>query len=88
MSTATEFWNTAQKATVYEVIGKSGMTYIVFWFFDGSVCAAHKVSSKNKASARWEFGPLEPCLKDCGLTDVVGNTQKKAWELLSKLQGR
>ncbi|MEI7988574.1 MAG: hypothetical protein WCI88_06015 [Chloroflexota bacterium] len=88
MSAASDFWNTAQKATVYEVIGKSGVTYVIFWFFDGSVCAAHRVTSKNKASARWEFGPIEQCLKDCGMADVVGNNEKGAWELLSKLQGR
>jgi len=86
MSLASDFRNQAQAATVYEVLGESGATYLFFWFKDGSVCAARKHPSSTSASARWEFGATKPCLDDCGLENYPGTTYQKGAELLRRLQ--
>ena len=86
MSLASDFRSQAQAATIYEVLGKSGVTHLFFWFQDGSVCAARKEPSGNVASARWKFGATKPCLDDCGLEDYDGTTYQKGAELLRRLQ--
>lgn len=73
-------------ATIYEIIGKSGTTYAVFWFKDGSVIAARKSPSGNMASARWAFGQTKPCLNDCRVADFAGTTYQKGKEVLRRLQ--
>lgn len=40
MSLASDFREAAKQATIYEVIGQSGASYVIFWFPDNSVCAA------------------------------------------------
>jgi hypothetical protein len=87
MSLASDSRSQAQAATIYEVLGESGATYLFFWFKDGSVCAARKLPSGNGASARWEFGATKPCLDDCGLADFAGTTYQKGTELLRQLEG-
>ena len=86
MSLASDFRSQAQAATIYQVVGKSGATYIFYWFRDGSVCAARKLRSGNRASACWEFGATKPCLDDCGLDDFSGTTYQKGTELLRRLE--
>lgn len=86
MSSASDFRTKVQAATVYEVLGKSGASYLVFWFRDGSVCAARKLPSGNRAAARLEFGETKPCLDDCGVADFAGTTYQKGTELLRRLE--
>ena len=85
MSSASDFRNMAQTARIYEVLGQSGASYVIFWFDDGSVCAARKLPSGNKAAARLEFGATKPCLNDCGVEDFPGTTYQKGAELLKRL---
>lgn len=87
MKSAPEFRKMAQEATaIYEVIGQSGACYVFFWFSDSSICAARKLPSGNKAAATLEFGPITPCLDDCGTSDFEGSTYQKGAELLRRLR--
>ena len=85
MSSASDFRTLARRATAYEVIGASGSSYVVFWFSDGSVCAARKLPSGNRAVAKLEFRKTKPCLDDCGTADCPGTTYQKGTELLRRL---
>ena len=87
MSTASDFREKARSArAVYEVLGQSGASYLIFWFDDGSVCAARKVPSNNRAGARLEFSSTKPILDDCGVADFEGSTYQKGTELLKRLE--
>jgi hypothetical protein len=86
MSSASDFRVMAQTATAYKVLGQSGASYVIFWFDDGSVCAARQLPSGNKAAARLEFGATKPCLDDCGTADFAGTTYQKGTELLKRLE--
>jgi len=85
MSAASDFRTLAQSAA-YEVLGQSGTSYVIFWFNDGSVCAARKLPSGNKVAAHLEFGMTKPCLDDCGVADFAGTTYQKGAELLKRLE--
>ena len=87
MSGASDFRTAARSATIRQVIGQSGSTYIIFWFPDGSVCAAKKLASEDRASAQLEFVATKPCLNDCGVSDYEGTTYQKGTELLRRLRG-
>jgi len=67
-------------------MGQSGASYIIFWFADGSVCAAKKLPTDNRAAARLDFGETKTCLKDCGITDTGQTTYQMGKELLDKLE--
>ena len=87
MSLASDFKEAARSAeAIYEVIGQSGSTYIIFWFDDGSVCAAQRLPTENRAPARLKFGATKPCLDDCGVDDFPGTTYQKGTELLQRLE--
>ena len=87
MSVASDFKETARSArAIYELVGHSGVGYVVFWFEDGSVCAAQKLYSDNRAAAGLEFGETKRCLDDCGVSDFAGTTYQKGWELLRRIQ--
>jgi hypothetical protein len=86
MSLASDFRETARAATIYEVMGQSGASYVIFWFNDGSVCVARKLPTDNAAMARLEFGAVKPCLDDCGTADFPGSTYQKGAELLRRLE--
>ena len=86
MSSSSDFRTSARGATAYGIIGGSGSSYVVFWFSDGSVCAARKLPSGNRAVAKLEFGKTKPCLDDCGTADFVGTTYQKGTELLTQLR--
>jgi hypothetical protein len=86
MSQASDFREAAQAVTIYEVMGQSGASYVIFWFDDGSVCAARKLPTNNAAAARLEFGSVKPCLDDCGTSDFPGSTYQKGAELLRRLR--
>lgn len=87
MSAASNFREKAQATKViYQVLGHSGASYIIFWFDDGSVCAARPVPSGNLAAARLEFGATKPILDDCGVADFEGTTYQKGTELLKRLE--
>ena len=85
MSGASDFKTLAHSCTAYEAIGASGASYVVFRFADGSVCAARKLPSRNRAVARLLFGATKPCLDDCGTADFPGTTYQKGTELLRRL---
>jgi hypothetical protein len=85
MSLASEFREAAQAATIYEVMGQSGASYVIFWFDDSSVCAARKLPTDNKAVARLEFGETKICLKDCGIAYVGQTTYQMGAELLKRM---
>lgn len=85
MSYASDFKTLARSSTAYEVMGASGTSYVLFWFNDGSVCAARKLPSGNKAVARLVFGDTKPCLNDCGMVDSPGTTYQKGTELFRRL---
>lgn len=86
MSSASDFRTMTRGVTAYEVLGQSGASYLVFWFGDGSVIAARKLPSGNKAVARLEFGATKPCLDDSGVADFPGTTYQKGTELLRRLR--
>jgi hypothetical protein len=86
MSSASDFRTMARSATAYEVLGQSGASYVIFWFDDGSVCAARKLPSGNIAAARLEFGETKSCLDDCGVAGFSGTTYQKGTELLKRLE--
>jgi hypothetical protein len=85
MSLASEFRTTARTATIYEILGQSGASYVIFWFGDSSVCAARKLPTNNTAVARLEFGETKVCLKDCGIVDTGQTTYQMGTELLARL---
>ena len=88
MSSASEFKEKAREATIYEVIGRSGTAYVIFWFKDGSVTATRKRPAIHpQASAELVFEKTKPCLDDCGVDDVEGNTYQKGQELLKRIEG-
>jgi len=85
MSLASDFKETARSAeAIYEVVAQSGS--IIFWFDDGSVCAAQRLPSGNKAAACLEFGTTKPRLNDCGVDDFSGATYQKGSELLRRIE--
>jgi hypothetical protein len=88
MSSASNFKALADSSIIYEVIGNSGAVYVIFWFPDGSVCAARRLPSNNNASARLEFQATKPCLDDCSVIDVEGTTYQKGQELIRRIEGR
>jgi len=88
MSSASDFKNAADTATIYEVTGNSGAVYVIFWFPDQSVCAARRLPAGNtRASARLEFQDTKPCLDDCGVAEFQGTTYQKGRELLRRIEG-
>ena len=88
MSQASDVKEMASDATIYEVTGESGAVYVIFWFPDGSVCAARRLPSpSNQASARLEFLETKECLDDCGVGDFEGTTYQKGRELLKRIEG-
>lgn len=86
MSMASDFKAMADLATIYEVTGESGRVYMIFWFPDGSVNAARRLPSGNKAAAKLEFQATKPCLDDCSVADFEGATYQKGQELLRRLE--
>jgi hypothetical protein len=87
MSMASDFKDATRSArAIYEVVGQSGVSYVIFWFDDDSVCAAQKLPTDNKAAARLEFGTTKPCLDDCGVDDFSGTTYQKGTELLRRIK--
>lgn len=86
MSMASDFRSLAQQGTIYEVMGQSGKSHLIFWFPDGSVCAAQKVPTDNRAVAGLAFGATKPALDDCGVADYEGTTYQKGTELLRRLE--
>jgi hypothetical protein len=87
MSTASDFKEIARSATaIHEVMGRSGASYVIFWFDDGSVCAAQKLPSGRSAVACLVFSETKRCLDDCGVDDFSGNTYRKGWELLRRIR--
>lgn len=89
MSQASDFRTLAQAAKTYDVLGESGANYLIFWFPDGSVCAARRLPSGNKAAARLAFdgASVKACLDDCGVADFAGTTYQKGTELLKRIEG-
>lgn len=88
MSLASDFKEAARAAkTIYELVGQGGASYVIFWFDDGSVCAAQKLPTDNKAAARLEFGATKPCLDSCVVDDFAGTTYQKGAELLQRIEG-
>jgi hypothetical protein len=84
---ASDFKEIARSArAIYEAVGASGASYVIFWFDDGSVCAGQRLPSGNKAAGRLEFGETKHCLDDCGVDDFPGTTYQKGWELLRRLE--
>ena len=64
------------------MVGASGSVYIFFWFNDGSVCAAKKINTYNRASAGFDFEvSTKACLDDCGAADFEGSTYQKVADL-------
>jgi len=88
MAQAPDLRDLASQATVYEVIGQSGGTYVFFFFPDGSVCAAHRVAAGNLASARLDFKgvKVKAALDDCGTKEIPGATYQKGTALLRRLE--
>jgi hypothetical protein len=86
MSSASELRTLLETATIYEVVGYSDRNYLIFWFKDGSVCAARKRRSDSKAAARIELGVTKAFLDDCGVAEFRGTTYQKGTELLRQLQ--
>jgi len=86
MSSASDFRTLARAATIHEVIGSSGSSYVIFWFSDGSLCAARKLPSGNRAVARLDFGQTKPYLDDCGMAGYAGTTYQKGTELLRRIR--
>ena len=89
MSHASEFGDAAKQAkAIYEVVGKSGASYVFFWFSDHSIIASRRLPSQNNlASARFVFGDnTMDALNDCGMTDTEGTTYQKGRALLKRLQ--
>jgi hypothetical protein len=88
MSKASEFKTKALHAKdIFEVIGRSGASYVFFWFTDGSVCSARRLPGENaRVSARLEFEETMPCLDDCGTADYKGTTYEKGQELLRRIR--
>jgi hypothetical protein len=83
---ASDLKASGQQATIREVIGSSGSTYVIFRFpNDGSVCVAQKVPSADLSSAQLEFVTAKPCLNDCGVADFEGSTGQKGRELFRRL---
>ena len=70
---------------IYEVMGKSGASYVIFFFRDASVCALRKKSTSSAAAAQLEFTNAKSCLDDCGMEELEGTTYQKGRELLKKL---
>lgn len=88
MSQASDFNALVDQAKIYEMIGRSGATYVIFYFpADQSVTAARRVPTGTRASARLEFGDVKPALDDCGVDDVEGTTYQKGAELIRRLEG-
>jgi len=87
MSQSSDFENVAKTTKTYEVIGKSGRSYIFFFFSDNSVCAAKKVASFNRAAARLDFNiATKNAIHDCGI-DIGGATYQEGRALLKQLEG-
>ena len=88
MAQAPKLRNLAEQASIYEVIGQSGRTYIFFFFPDGSVCAACRVATGNLASACLDFTreSVKAALDDCGTEDIPGTTYQKGTALLRILE--
>lgn len=87
MSQASDFREMAREAKNYEVTGRSGAVYVIFWFPDGSVTAARQLPAAGAdASARLEFQVTKPCLDDCGVNDFDGTTYQKGTELLRRIE--
>ena len=89
MAQAPDFRDLAKQASIYEVIGQSGKTYVFFFFPDQSVCAARRVTAGNRASARLDFARVnvKAALDDCGARDIPGTTYQKGVALLKLLEG-
>ncbi len=59
------FKDLAQSATIYEVMGDSGNSYVIFFMGDGSVCAAQIKPTQTRAGAQLIFSETKKCLLDC-----------------------
>ena len=89
MSQASDLGEIAKTAkAVYELIGASGASYVIFWFPDHSVIAARRLPSpNNQASAHFTFGVnTKDVLDDCGMSDFEGTTYQKGRELLKRIE--
>ena len=90
MTQASDLRDLAKQASIYEIIGQSGKTY-VFFFFPDSVCAARRVATANQACARLDFARVDvkQALVDCGATDACGtHTYQRVRDLVNRLEGR
>jgi hypothetical protein len=89
MNQAPELRDLAKQASIYEVIGQSGRTYVFFFFPDGSVCAARRVAAGGPASARLDFTRVnvKAALRDCGAKDILGtHTYQIGKDLFNRLE--
>jgi hypothetical protein len=90
MAQAPDLRKLANEASIYEMIGQSGKTYVFFFFPDGSVCAARRVAAANQAAARLDFTgvSVKETLYDCGAQDTIGtHTYQLGKDLLTRLEG-
>lgn len=86
MSQSSEFEIVAKTAKGYEVMGKSGRSYVFFFFPDNSVCAARKVPTQSRAVARLDFNILtKTAIHDCGI-EFQGATYQEGRVLLKQLE--
>jgi hypothetical protein len=87
MSSGSDFKEKARQAkAIYEMVGASGASYVIFWFKDRSVCAAKRAATDNRSAASLDFQvSTTHCLDDCGVSDFEGTTYQKGAELLSRL---
>lgn len=87
MSQASDFKALADQAKTYEMIGRSGAVYVIFYFpADRSVTAARRLPTGTRASARFEFGDVKSALDDCGVDDLEGTTYQKGAVLIDLLE--
>lgn len=88
MSQSSDFETTAKTATAYEMIGASGKTYVFFFFRDGSVCAAERVATGNRAAAQLDFEiETKQAMRDCGGT-ARGTTYQEGAAFLKQIEDR
>lgn len=86
MSQSSEFEIEARAAKVHELIGESGAAYVFFFFHDNSVCAARKVATNNRATAKLNFKiKTKDALHDCGI-ESRGTTYQEGRDLLKQLE--
>lgn len=86
MSQSSDFETAVSVAKAYEAIGKSGASYVFFFFPDNSICAAKKVPTHNRAGARLDFSiTTKAAIQDCA-TGLQGTTYQQGRKLLKQLE--